>query len=83
MEMGKHHDWVLDRLSLPQVFLYWANIGIVAGYGKRPRRGRAALPSEDGAHDWVWDRATRRHLAFNEEEREHYEWNAELRQFEK
>ena len=77
---GKHHDWVLDTLSLPQVFLYWDNIGIVAGYGKRAKRKEAQ--TEEDPHEWVWDQAAGQYVAFDESERERYEWNAKMRQYE-
>lgn len=80
MQTGRSHDWVLDALSLPQVFLYWDNLGIVSGVGKRPKKRHR--PRRDDAHEWVWNRAKREYEPFREERQESYEWNDDVRQWE-
>jgi hypothetical protein len=80
MQLGKHHDWVLDELDIPQVFLHWENIGVVQGYGKPSGSQEAARRDEP---EFVWDRAKREFVEFREEDRERYSWNEGLRIWER
>lgn len=82
LNTGRSHDWVLDTLTLPQVFLYWDNLSMLHGFGKPRKRGRGGVATPDTAFDWVWNRGKGEYELFRDEERDRYEWNAEKRQYE-